>query len=413
MKKRNVFSDPPEEISMLVFTQSFLSNTEAFVYFNNANLLRRIKIYYMPLSTKANETLPIEMGTYHHKKEETAICTSIEYSNCSGLICVSRATSQVKPDIELDAFAEEIILRDKSHSQLFDYVVASDRWCDEHKDYDSVICYSDAKEILRLFLINKKEFELTPHFTCDETLCYIYRHNILFQEFQNFWVSTIENNKEIDTASALNNRLLLFSICIDNARTEAYKIQNNTTAMYLKYHISYLLLLITGAFDSLAWLINNLYKLGLENVDRLKIDLLKKDFRKAVRQKSPILHDILLNGTFLSQVKAIRELRDRIVHRDFIEMISNGTGQNRIDYLWVDKIASEKLLDAGFKQEWIPISISDECAIDIKYLLKYLEKVTIDIVNRFLKHISDEIYHSNDQYLMWKILNFPEKPYVL
>ncbi len=51
-------------------------------------------------------------------------------------------------------------------------------------------------------------------------------------------------------------------------------------------------------------------------------------------------------------------------------------------------------------------------AIDILSFLRYVQNVTVGIVNRFLKEISTEIYHSNTQYSINKLLQLPE-PFVL
>lgn len=398
---------------MLVYTQSFVCDKDAFLYFKNANLLQRISICYMPLLDKHKISLPIETGHYKHTSEENAICISVEFSVCTRGVFVSSNTPQNKTENELNEIAEKCILHNRLND-LFDYIVASDAWCEEHEEYDNIISYSEAKDILRLFLIQKKEFEMVNNYYVDESLYYIYRYKELFQEYQNFWSSILKssNNADIDAANALGNRLLLFSMCMDNASIEVYKTQNNITALHIKYHVSFLLLLITGSFDSLAWLINNLYGLGFETKKRKQIDLINKDFRKAVEQKSSILHSILSESDFINQVDAIRELRDRIVHRDFIDTISNGDGARRKNYLWIDQIVSEKLLKAGFDEKWYLMKTGDLNAIDILSFLKYLQKVTVAIVNRFLKEISMEIYHSNTQYSINKLLQLP-KPFVL
>src|SRR5699024_6972640 len=123
-------------------------------------------------------------------------------------------------------------------------------------------------------------FWLTEHASCGETLYYIYYHKKLFAAFQTFWSACVASGNLSEWEGALDDRLLLFSVCLDQAKIEAYKDQNNTTAMYLKYHVAYLLLLITGTLDNIAWLINNLYNMGMEENERNKVDLLSKDFRK-------------------------------------------------------------------------------------------------------------------------------------
>ena len=315
---------------MLVYTQSFIYDKDSFLYFKNANLLKSIRIYYMPLLVKHNKSLPIETGYYKHTLEENTIRTSIEFSDCVSGLFVTSNEPQRKEDDALNKMAEKCILHNRL-SDLFDYIVASDTWCEGHSEYKNITSYTEAKNILRLFLIQKKDFEIVNNFYVNESIYYIYRHKELFREYQNLWSSILKskNNTDIDTANALGNRLLLFSMCMDNASIEAYKKQNNITAMHLKYHVSYLLLLITGSFDNLAWLINNLYGLGFETNKRKQIDLINKDFRKAVEQKSSLLHNILSESDFINQVDAIRELRDRIVHRNFIDTVSNGDGSKR------------------------------------------------------------------------------------
>ena len=407
MKENNIFSEMPERISMLVYTQSFICDKDSFLYFKNANLLKSISIYFMPLLNKHGQSLPIETGYYKHTPEENAIRTSIEFSDCASGLFVSSNVPQKKAEDDLNEKAEKCILHNRLND-LFDYIVASDAWCEEHEEHDNIVSYSEAKGILRLFLIQKKEFELVNNYCIDEFLYYIYRHKELFQEYQNFWSSILKgkNNVEIDTANALGNRLLLFSMCMDNASIEAYKAQNNTTAMHIKYHVSYLLLLITGSFDSLAWLINDLYGLGFEIKKRNQIDLINRDFCKAVEQK------LLSESDFINQVKAIRDLRDRIVHRNFIDTVSNGDGAKRKNYLWIDQIASDKLLKAGFDEQWYLMKTGNLNAIDILSFLRYVQKVTVNIVNRFLKEISMEIYHSDTQYSINELLQLP-KPFVL
>ena len=413
MKESNVFSEMPEKITMLVYTQSFLGDKDSFLYFNNADLLRSIRIRYMPLLDKHGTSLPIETGYYKHTPDENEICTSIEFSDCAIRLFASSIFPPQKTEDELNELAETYILHNRLNN-IFDYIIASDVWCEEHEEHDNIVSYSEAKDILRLFLIQKKDFEMINNFYVDESLYYLYKYKELFQEFQNFWNSILQdkNDADINTANALSNRLLLFSMCMDNASIEAYKPQNNITAMHIKYHISYLLLLVTGSFDSLAWLINNLYGMGFEIKMRTQIDLINKKFRKGVEQKSSLLYDLLSESVFINQIEAIRELRDRIVHRDFIGTISSGEGAKRKNYLWIDQIASDKLLKAGFDEKWYIIKIGDHNAIDILSFLKYVQKVTINIVNRFLKEISMEIYHSNTQYSIAKLLHLPE-PFVL
>ena len=82
MKECKGFPEIPR-VSMLVYTQSFICDQDSFLYFKNANLLKSIRIYYMPLLEKHGKSLPIETGYYKHTPDENEICTSIEFSDCA------------------------------------------------------------------------------------------------------------------------------------------------------------------------------------------------------------------------------------------------------------------------------------------------------------------------------------------
>lgn len=408
---KNIFSNNSDQVSLLIYTESFLEEDASFLYFNNANKLNIIQVFYMPLLCTPSHDLPVLTGTYRSWCQDNRNFTSIIFPECSGIVSEYYPANPDATDFDNNKLAEKNLLMGNSFSDLFDYIVCSDSWCQRHKDFVAVISFSECKEILRLFLIMKKNFAINANLVCDETLYYIYHHKELFSEFQNFWSACVANGSISDWTVALDNRLLLFSICVDNAKIEAYKVQNNTTAMHLKYHISYLLLLITGTFDNLAWLINNLYGLELE---RLKIDLLKKEFCQNIKCKSVRIYEILSNDDLISRIEAIRELRDKIVHRDFIQTVSSrGADGNFQNYLWVDKTVNDKMVKAKFPSDGFFIQTKNESALDIVKFINFLTNIAVEIVNDILKTIADEIYQSQHQYIVWKLFNFPEKPYIL
>lgn len=410
----NIFSNNLSQISVLVYTESFLNDASSFTYFHNAGKLEGIHIYYMPVVGDANGSFPVETGVYRSFCQEGRTFTAIQFPQCSEVVYTHNAAGSSKTEHENNRLAEERILQGESPLELFHYVVASDQWCKSHAGDSWVISFSTCKEILRLFLVNRKRFWLTEHVSCGETLYYNYYHKRLFAAFQTFWSPCVASGNLSEWEGALDDRLLLFSVCLDQAKIEAYKDQNNTTAMYLKYHISYLLLLITGTLDNLAWLINNLYNMGMEEKERNKVDLLSKDFRKKVQPKSSRIYDLIKENEFMDKIRAVRELRDRIVHRTFIETVSaQKAGDQTQNYLWADKTVVEKLEKAGFAKENFIIRISDSAASDILALIHFLQDTTIEIVNKLLIIIADEVYHSRNQYTIWKLLGFSREPYVL
>ena len=76
------------------------------------------------------------------------------------------------------------------------------------------------------------------------------------------------------------------------------------------------------------------------------------------------------------------------------------------------ELSINNAIKAGFDEKWYLMKTGDLNAIDILSFLRYVQKVTVGIVNRFLKEISMEIYHSNTQYSINKLLQLPE-PFIL
>ena len=58
----NIFSNNLSQISVLVYTESFLGDELSFTYFHNAGKLESIHIYYMPVVGDANGSLLVETG---------------------------------------------------------------------------------------------------------------------------------------------------------------------------------------------------------------------------------------------------------------------------------------------------------------------------------------------------------------
>lgn len=409
--KKNVFSANTSEINILVYTESFLKENEAIEFLKKADELTGINIYFMPLISDEIE-LSFETGKYSYCKEGVITSVIMNFKDCGSVVSMHRGVPNDIEDIEIYRLAENSIINGQLVSDLFDYVVVKEKLVNKDSCNIPVIRLEECRDILRLFLVQRKQFQISEHTSTDETGYYIYKHKQLFSEFQNYWSAVCKSKALDDWADALDNRLELMTICFDQCKIEAYKSQNNTTVMYLKYHLLHLLSLITGTFDNLAWIINNQYDLKLH---RMKIDLRGKDFKEAVENRSPEIHEILTDEEIVAIIDAIRELRDRIVHRDFIKAIHGGKAHSSYEtsYFYVDKIAFDLLRNAGLPDETVECLTSKAAFIDMIAFINFLESCTVSLVNRLLKVIAREIYNANDTYEIWKLLGFAVEPYVL
>ncbi len=416
MNKSDLSLIEKKKISLLIYTESFLNCPQAIEYLEKTALFSEFEINYLPVLNNTIE-VNVEESKYNHIRECNIIYSVIELKNASG--CVGTHHRQLYQnfdyltDSELDKLAEKIIIEGNAYAAPFDIVVVSDEWAHKNPSMETqVVSFSKAKEFIRLFMINNQKFFVTPHYHIDEFYYYIFRHKYLFENFQHFWSSTVHTLNEYN--DALDNRLLQFSICLDKIKSLLWFNQNNITAMHLKYHISYLILLTTGTFDNLAWIINNYYNLGMEKKMRLSIDLKKDKFINTIMIKSSALAGFIDSDIVRHKIDAIRELRDRIVHRDFVSTISSGsTKQTRRNYLMMDVELKNKLIDAGFSQSSFPFPGDSLACANINDFVDFIADSVVYITDGLLEIINNELFGGNKKITIWKMLDFPCEPYIL
>lgn len=71
------------------------------------------------------------------------------------------------------------------------------------------------------------------------------------------------------------------------------------------------------------------------------------------------------------------------------------------------------MVKAKFPSDGFFIRTKNESALDIVRFINFLTDVAVEIVNDILKTLADEMYQSQHQCMIWKLLNFPEKPDIL
>lgn len=416
MRKSDMSLFEKEKISILVYTESFSNFPQAIEYFEKIDSFDEFEINYLPIlntEIKVNVT----QCNYKHIYERNIIYSIIQLKNESGIIGthnrVLHENFDCLTDLELNVLTEKIIINGNTYAPPFDLVVVSDEWADKNSPLShQIVAFSKIREFARLFMINNQKFFITPYFHIDEVYYYIFRHKYLFKNFQHFWTSNIHIVDDYN--DALDNRLLQFSLCLDKVKSLLWLKQNNNTAMHLKYHISYLTLLSTGIFDNLAWIINNCYVLELEKKSRLCIDLRKEKFIKSINAKSSTLATFISTDVVLDKIDAIREVRDRIVHRDFIKTIASGSAkQVNNNYLMIDVELKAKLIKAGFSTSSIPLATTTFACVNIEDFANFIEASVIYITDGLLEIINNELFNGNKQIAIWKMLDFPCEPHIL
>lgn len=413
MRARNVFSEK-SDVSILVHTKSYLENEFAMSYFEKANLIEGIHISFLPVI--GEDAKGVITGEYSHVAMPNRILSVLKFENCSGVIKIHNMPDPNTTEAEYDVMTERSLLQGKCASQLFDYIVSETTKPDPLDCEVPIVSFQECCEILRLRMVCCGDYHISEKFLIEETLYYIYRHKFILPAYQTFW-SCCVNEGDLDWANALDNRLNLLVRCLDQCKIATYKKTDNNSIMHIKYHLSYLLLLITGTLDNIAWLMNDLYKLDLEKEPKghFNVDLKKTAFHKAILQKSSNAHSAITNDQFQNRLDAIRELRDRIVHRDFFEAFRGGKAGSRVEvsYFDADGPFYEKLKAAGFQNSDVAIRTESRNLIYMIPFINFLEKVTVEMVNELIKIMTKDIFGKEETVVLWKMLGFPCAPYVL
>lgn len=401
------------DIVILVHTQSYIENERAISYFQNASKLPGIQILYMPLLKGVTDR--IITAKYKHHVEGRIAYTELETSKlCTMINTYSEVLGEINEQ-NCNEYAEKSLLRGKCRSVLFDYIIAENQEATNIFDCDvHVISLAECKEMLRLLLVSRNDFFINEHFSIHEFTYYIYRHKRMFPAFQAFWEAACKSLPD-NWAEALDTRLDLISRSFDQCKICACWKMDNNTVMHLKYHFSYLLLLITGTLDNLAWIVNELYDLGFDESTKHRVDLRGYAYKTALEEHAGAIYNITTDTLFVARLNMIRNMRDRIVHRDFLQAYRGGkaNGKREICYLNTKRSTYNEIQDAGYKNDKYVIKTNDDVLVNMFSFIEFLERITVEMVNSLISVIAKEKFRREDTVVVWKLLGFPCEPYVL
>ncbi|ATP55562.1 hypothetical protein CPT03_03325 [Pedobacter ginsengisoli] len=139
---------------------------------------------------------------------------------------------------------------------------------------------------------------------------------------------TIEN-----LLQSLNDRMILMNKAVIELKYQSLRTVTNNASTEVMYHLSYFVVLVTGVYDNLAWIINYLYGLGysLEHINRTKVKLQNvhnptnkptEAYYKNLLHKAPGICKYLLSDKISCLIDFIYPLRDAIQHRSFIKPLT-------------------------------------------------------------------------------------------
>lgn len=201
----------------------------------------------------------------------------------------------------------------------------------------------DALDLARILLVNLGIYEVTPGHRVGEWLAYTYRYKKLFSEYQRAWSAAVfargQGDSEIATQlGSMSHRMGFICRAADKVSFFALNSPTNSSEASGLYHLGYLVMLVTGLFDDLAWTLNFFYDLGFNAEvfqDRKEVGIrvpAKGKVPKLLAELAKVnvdLYAFLTSAETQNLIQLFYPVRDRLQHRVFIaglHLISSFSG---------------------------------------------------------------------------------------
>lgn len=405
---------------------------------NNLKKLCRLSVF-KEINVVFSE--PIDIDCYE-LLNELFDCNIGKYSYENGIVYFSameekydiiRCSKEKYDDFKIDKSAanlstlDYITMRSKKLSGLDEFYLYDYYVCDEN-DINEISknfkCYTmtEAFEIARLYLLKCNCFYICEDCRYDEVGYYFCRSETLFAEYRRLWHLYYQSGKTdiIEWMESLSTRLELFCRAIDLVKIECLKSQNNNSALMLVYHLGYALLLITGIFDNVAWILNDEYKLRLGKM-KVVLKLIKtsdgssykeSDFVKEIKKKNVSLANYILTNQVQDFMNMIYLFRDRLIHRKHFETVSSGNKVEQVNKICVTKemkeeieccISDKKVIDE------VVARVLGEYYLDPWLFICEVETKFYKIINQLLAYIRPE--YKIEEQPVYTRFRFPCEPY--
>ncbi|MQR93680.1 hypothetical protein [Fictibacillus phosphorivorans] len=302
-----------------------------------------LEIHFTPTNNKHALMVMSEYGIepiqycFH---EDTRSHVSLRNANYESIISFHNRKDNLMREINEKSKVKVIDLFARN-DEFYDYfIVAKEDGIYQTKSKRATdIPPEEVIELIRILLVNLGYFYVNPRFKINEGYYYLYRFKKLFSEFQPAWSIVVSghgcgiSDEIMNQFDSLSQRLEFICRATDKVSYFALKYANNDTQDNTLYHLGYLIMLITGAFDDLAWILTYIYDLRLSKMEVvLKEPLKKKRFYEQLMEKNKKLHDFLTSDYTQNVIKMYYPIRDALQHRQFVKGMkfssSNGYENN-------------------------------------------------------------------------------------
>ncbi|SDM85708.1 hypothetical protein SAMN05518871_102407 [Psychrobacillus sp. OK028] len=258
----------------------------------------------------------------------------------------------------------------------------------------------EAIELIRILLVNLGYFYVVPRFKINEGYYYLYRFKKIFSEFQPAWSIVVSgqgcgiSDEIMNQFDSLSQRLEFICRATDKVSYYSLKYANNDTQDNTLYHLGYLIMLITGAFDDLAWILTQIYELKLSKMEVvLKEPVKKTRFYEQLLEKNIKLHDFLTSDYTQNVIKMFYPIRDTLQHRQFVKGMkfsSNSGYENNVFALPKHTVDILKNITEDTKEYGLVFSHQDTFLFDSHVFVSKVTENFAYIVNNILALIDWE-----------------------
>ncbi|MEC1157812.1 hypothetical protein [Cytobacillus horneckiae] len=252
---------------------------------------------------------------------------TLRSENYESIISFHNRKDNLMRDISKDSKVKMIDLHARNDDYYDYFIVANDDGIYQSKSKRlSDVPPEEAIELIRILLVNLGYFYVAPRFKVNEGYYYLYRFKKIFNEFQPAWSIVVSGNGSgvsdeiMNQFDSLSQRLEFICRATDKVSYFSLKYANNDTQDNTLYHLGYFIMLITGAFDDLAWILTYIYELRLSKMEVvLKEPIKKKRFYEQLQDQNKKLHDFLTSECTQNLIKMFYPIRDALQHRQFVK----------------------------------------------------------------------------------------------
>ena len=323
-----------------------------------------------------------------------------------------------------------------------DYIVICDldyrrgKVWDFIKKNSKVLTPIKAIEHLRVRLVNQGIYypftDEEERAVGSEWLYLTYRLRTVFPSYQLGWQSVasriVFQEKEAIIMSSLGSRLEFLLKTIDLLLYHSNKNSGNSQ-LNINYNFTYFIMLVTGCFDSIAWLCDSIY--DINHSKKMQVTLKKTDtenkkgnsFIEKIKDKNRSLGEYLEKDKNQSRIQVFYPFRDSVIHREILQTMTVGSSEGYTALELNNEMLLKIIQLPDYDREIWGID-EYSCIAANKFMPKIIDhfiKLYNEILNLIdwravMKHkygMSDdeiELKTSYDPNNFWKEFHFPDRP---